>query len=591
MPWEVTECSGPQKVLDNVTFTAKSGQLLAIMGSSGSGKTSLLDVLAGRITVGEILGDVYLNGVQQNNSMIRSFSAYVKQDDRLLPHLTIKETLMFVAELKLPTTFTSKKIEDRVDSVIAELGLRHVSNSKVGNAESRGVSGGERRRVSIGIQLLLDPSIIFLDEPTSGLDAFTAHHLVETLAKMSRNNRTVIMSIHQPRSDIFELFDRVMIMTKGNVVYNGEAAKMVDYFTNLGYPCPHLTNPGDYYIDLVTLDSSSEETEKSSRQTMENLLQNYTQKRSVVSEQDISVHTEEEVPMMDMLNMINKFSQSPGYFRQFSVLFRRCTRNILEDYLNLSAQFIQAFAMSFVVGLVYYKLAYGQSNIRDWFGLMYILAALYPYMVILDVIAQYHNERNYLYCELEDHLYAIGPYYFAKIFSELPLHTFYVIVYVIPAYFLAGLTNDVSVFFQVFGLLYLMIYCSRSLAMLSSAILPNFQLSCFFAQTFFSMFIMSAGFFINLDNIFSGLQWVSNISYLKWGFQGLVYAEIPKLTFECSVNATVPCIENGDQAIVLYALDGGSVLESVLAILGSIFAYLLLYFICLRFIPQKPHQM
>ncbi|XP_060071936.1 ATP-binding cassette sub-family G member 8-like [Ylistrum balloti] len=597
-PWEWTNDSEPRTVLKNVSFSVTSGKMLAVLGSSGSGKTSLLDVLAGRNDGGEVRGEIYLNDVARTNSMIRSCSAYVRQDDRLLAHLTVKETLMFVAQLKLPTTMSMKQVEKRVDMVISELGLRHVSDTKVGNAESRGVSGGERRRVSIGVQLLLDPSILFLDEPTSGLDAFTAHHLVETLSKLARNNRTVLMSIHQPRSDIFELFDLMMIMTSGRQVYFGEANKMVDYFTEKGFPCPALTNPCDYYVDLATIDCTSDVTETESTDTVNTLIQRYETSRLVNSaERGMSLESDGTTGVVSpdepypVMKMFDNLEHSPGPFRQFSVLYRRCTRNLVEDYLFLMAQFIQALSMSVVVGLVYFKLGLDQNTVRDWFGLMYIIGAMYPYLVILDLIAQYHNERHYLYYEMEDGLYGPTPYYFAKVLSELPLHSFFVVVYVIPVFFLAGFTVDVKVFFQVFAIVFLLVYCSRSLAMLSSALMPTFTLSCFFAQTFFSMYIMSAGFFINLENIFSGLKWVSSISYLKWGFQGLCLTEIQNLTFSCGIVPPELCIKNGEAALKLYSLDGNTVLDACLVLMGSIAVYLFIYYLGMKFVKQKPHQM
>lgn len=136
-----------------------SGQMLAILGSSGSGKTTLLDVISNRHNGGQVEGSVKINGKNRTKASIRRCSAYVRQDDRLLPHLTVRETLFFVGRLKLPSSYSSKEVKQRIDDVIAELGLRHVSDTKVGGPEVRGISGGERRRVSIGVQLLIDPSI------------------------------------------------------------------------------------------------------------------------------------------------------------------------------------------------------------------------------------------------------------------------------------------------------------------------------------------------------------------------------------------------------------------------------------------------
>lgn len=593
LPWEWVDNSEPQQVLNNVSFGINSGQMLAIMGNSGSGKTTLLDVIACRTEGGGLIsGDVYLNNVARTSTMVRGCSAYVRQDDRLLPHLTVKETLMFVAQLKLPTTFTSTQIRKRVESVINELGLSHVADSKVGGAEDRGVSGGERRRVSIGVQLLLDPSILFLDEPTSGLDAFTAHHLVETLAKLAKNNRTVLLSIHQPRSDIFELFDMVLVLSKGEMAYFGQASNMVSYFSNLGYPCPEFTNPCDFYVDLATVDPTSEETERTSTAMVATLVQAYkdSEKELTGSSSSNKEREEKNKEHWPVLAMFRNLEHQPGPLRQFWILYRRSTRNIFEDYGYLATQFIQAVAMSIVVGFVYFNLGLDQSSVRDRFGMMYIIGALYPYMVVLDLIGIYHKERSFLYFELEDRLYGIFPYCFAKVLSELPFHAFYVAVYAVPVYFIAGLKLNVDDFLTVFAILFLLVYCSRTLAMFSAAVMPTFQLGCFFAQTFFSMYIMSAGFFINLDNIFDGLKWVSSVSYLKWGFQALCKVQILDLTFTCEDAIPGSCIKNGTMALESYSLQGNSVWEACVVMASSCLTYLLLFFIGMRFVPQKPHE-
>ncbi|MEE6523764.1 hypothetical protein FKM82_022801 [Ascaphus truei] len=148
-----------------------------------------------------------------------------------------------------------------VEDVIAELRLRQCAKTKVGNEFTRGVSGGERRRVSIGVQLLWNPGILILDEPTSGLDSFTAHNLVITLSRLARGNRLVLLSIHQPRSDIFRLFDLVLLLSSGATIYSGTARDMVQYFTSIGYPCPKYCNPADFYVDLTSVDRRSREQE------------------------------------------------------------------------------------------------------------------------------------------------------------------------------------------------------------------------------------------------------------------------------------------------------------------------------------------
>ncbi|XP_067681293.1 ATP-binding cassette sub-family G member 8-like [Haliotis asinina] len=591
MPWEWLEEPQTKLVLRNISFAVKNGKMLAIMGSSGSGKTSLLDVIACRTMTGEVTGEVYLNGVARTRTMLDACSAYVRQDDRLLGNLTVRETLMFVAQLKLPTNMKQIEMEDRVKNVMSELGLSHVADTRVGNSEIRGVSGGERRRISIGIQLLVDPSILFLDEPTSGLDSFTAHHLVNTLSNLAKNDRTVLLSIHQPRSDIFELFDMVLLLSRGQVVYFGEAKKMVDYFTDLGFPCPELTNPCDHYMDLATVDTTTDNTENRTSDISDSLVAAYARHAASASLEDISADSNTKKSGFDPIDAAFKTNNyNPGQLKQFSVLFNRSMRNIVEDYALLLIQFLQALSMSLILGFVFFELKRDQLSLRDHFGLLYMISVMYPYMIVLDVIGQCHKERRYLYFELQDKLYSVGAYYFAKLLSELPFHTFYVTVYTIPMYFLADLEQDPWIFLKVFAIVFISVYCSRSLAMFSASLMPTFQISGFFAQSFFSIFIMSAGFFINLDNILFWLRWVADVSYLRWGFEGLCLVVVSPLNFTCDGIPEAFCVQTGEEAMSMYAFRDEQVWEAVVGIGGSIFVFLSLYFVGLKYIPQKPHE-
>jgi len=251
------------EVLKGVSGVAKNGEFLAILGGSGSGKTSLLNILAGRAINNRdnnhIQGEIKLNGhtiaTGVIEKMMKSIAGYVTQDDYLLHNLTVRETLRYAALLKLPRIMTRKQKLQQVENIIQELRLTQCAETIIGGHFVRGVSGGERRRVSIGIQLLTNPSILFLDEPTSGLDSTTAHNVVATLLTLSRKNRTIISTIHSPRSDIFYMFDKVIFLSRGEVAYFGRASDMVSYFSKIGFQCPIYSNPADFALDIINVDT------------------------------------------------------------------------------------------------------------------------------------------------------------------------------------------------------------------------------------------------------------------------------------------------------------------------------------------------
>ncbi|TLS27661.1 hypothetical protein PpBr36_04818 [Pyricularia pennisetigena] len=273
----------PTKVILNpVTTTFRSGQINVIMGPSGSGKTSLLNAMALRLrnTIGTKYrrsGKLSFNGAEPSDAVIRSCCSYVSQDDdALLPSLTVRETLRFSAGLRLPSWMSREEKNKRAEEVLLKMGLKDCADNLVGNDLIKGISGGEKRRVTIAIQILTDPRVLLLDEPTSGLDAFTTLSLMELFAGLASEGRTLILTIHQARSDLFQQFGNVLLLARGgSPVYSGPAAQMVEYFARHGYRCPVNNNPADYALDLITIDLQHAEREAASREKVQRLVEGW----------------------------------------------------------------------------------------------------------------------------------------------------------------------------------------------------------------------------------------------------------------------------------------------------------------------------
>lgn len=221
------------------------------MGSSGAGKTTLLNALADRLPKSgrkiRYKGSVQINhklDVKQKN--FGNYGAYVMQDDILFSTFTCEQALMFAARLRLNES--SSKCKQRVEEVIEDLGLHHCRKTKIGNEMIKGLSGGERKRTSIGVEVITNPQILFCDEPTSGLDSFNAKKIVKLLVKLANQGKAVIATIHQPSSDTYALFDKLILLSEGYVIYQGKAKQAPDYFTSIGFVLPRYSNPADYYL-------------------------------------------------------------------------------------------------------------------------------------------------------------------------------------------------------------------------------------------------------------------------------------------------------------------------------------------------------
>ncbi|KAL6863182.1 FAD-dependent urate hydroxylase [Amphichorda felina] len=243
-----------KNILQGIQGICHPGEVTAIMGASGAGKTTFLDILARKNKRGQVSGDFFVNGEKVSDSVYKNVVGFVDQEDTMLSTLTVHETILNSALLRLPRHMGRAAKEQRVYEVEKELGIHHIRDSLIGSEEGkgRGISGGEKRRVGIACELVTSPSILFLDEPTSGLDAFNAFNVIECLVTLAKTyKRTVVFTIHQPRSNIVALFDRLILLARGKTVFSGPFAQCQSYFDAIGYECPLGFNIADYLVDLT----------------------------------------------------------------------------------------------------------------------------------------------------------------------------------------------------------------------------------------------------------------------------------------------------------------------------------------------------
>ncbi len=236
----------------------------------------------------ESRGNMLFRGAIPSEAVVRSVVSYVSQDDdALIPTLTVREMLRFAAGLRLPNWMSKEEKVRRADAVLLRLNLRDCADNPIGGDSKKGISRGEKRRVTIGVQILTDPQILILDEPTSGLDAFTAISIIDVLQSLAEENKTVIFSIHQSRSDLFARFDHILLLARGGqVVYAGDCDLMLRHFSDLGYQCPVFTNPADFALDLITVNLQHSVKEAISRDRV----------RSLVSHWEEKMHSEKHLP-------------------------------------------------------------------------------------------------------------------------------------------------------------------------------------------------------------------------------------------------------------------------------------------------------
>jgi ABC-type multidrug transport system ATPase subunit len=272
LPSAMGSSSPAKPILAQISGKVGPGQVLAIMGASGAGKSTFLDILARKPKRGTVTGTTSVNGREVPDDQFRRVCGFVDQEDTLMRTLTVYETVLYSALLRLPREMSNEAKKYRVMETLNELGIMSIKDSRIGDSSNRGISGGEKRRVSIACELVTSPSILFLDEPTSGwclffintayvtkyivlgLDAYNAFNVIDSLVSLARNyQRTVVFTIHQPRSNIVSLFDQLLVLAQGRVVYSGEFAKTHAYLDSIGHPCPPGFNIADFLIDLTSM--------------------------------------------------------------------------------------------------------------------------------------------------------------------------------------------------------------------------------------------------------------------------------------------------------------------------------------------------
>lgn len=508
---EATGQSYVRTILDDVSAELPSGTLTAIIGGSGSGKTSLLNQMSGRMRGSRLStsGRTFFNGCEDPSSIK---SAYVIQQDILLPTLTVRETLTYAAQLRLPSLVDKPEREQLVEEVIAELSLKEAAETRIGNHAHKGCSGGEKRRTSLGVQLLSNPSLLWLDEPTTGLDSTSAYQVVKTLQNLARKGRTIIVTIHQPRSEIWSLFDNVILLTRGSPAYTGNAKDCLGYFADLGHGMPPFTNPAEHLIDVVSVDNRSEEAEADAQARVEHIKAAWRQhcdktfsKKAVYDFTTASVN----------FQSASLTSRHSSMVQQVQVLTARTWVVTIRDPMGMFGSLLEAISMAVITGWIFLQVDGSLSGIRSRQGALYNAAALQGYLILLFETYRLTDDVQLFDEEARQGVVSIPAFLISRrlarfFIEDLPVPLIFSLIY----YFMVGFRDDGGEFLTFFSVILLEHYIAVCFAMVCVAVSRNFAGASLVANLAYTLQSMACGYFIQSNTIPIYVRWTKWTAYV-----------------------------------------------------------------------------
>ncbi|GMH09687.1 hypothetical protein Nepgr_011528 [Nepenthes gracilis] len=569
--------SAEREILHGITGSVYPGEVLALMGPSGSGKTTLLNVLGGRLTQLTPGGSITYND-QPYSKFLKSRVGFVTQDDVLFPHLTVRETLTYVAFLRLPKIMTRKQKEERALDVICDLGLERCQDTIIGGSFVRGVSGGERKRVCIGNEILINPSLLVLDEPTSGLDSTTALRIIQILQDIAEAGKTVITAIHQPSSRIFHKFNKLILLGKGNLLYYGKASEAMLYFSSIGCSPLIAMNPAEFLLDIangnlndVTVPSELEDkvqTSNSEAKTAKGKPSPAIIHEYLVEAYESRVGDKEKKRILVPISIDEELKlklSSPrrewgaSWWEQYSILFCRGLKERRHEYFSW-LRITQVLAIAFILGLLWWQ-SDGKGR-QDQAGLLFFLAVFWSFFPVFTAIFTFPQERAMLKKERAANMYRLSAYFLARTSSDLPLDLLLPVPSITLVYFMTGLRLNAGTFFLTMLTIFLEIVSAQGLGLAIGASLMDIKKATTLASVTIMAFMLAGGFFVKKIPVF--IAWLHCLSFNYYTYKLLLK------------------VQHEDVTPDRHGMKDDSGFTEVVALVAMVFVYRLLAYIALR---------
>lgn len=482
-----------------------------------------MSILAGRLKSKgtlKITSDMRLNNqrVKPTSLGIRQQIAFVAQDDSLQITSTPRESIRFSAKLRLPRSMTDDELDTLTKRMLEELGLTKCADTIVGGPLLKGISGGERKRTSVGVELVVKPALVFLDEPTSGLDSYSAMQLIQVLKKVANAGSSVLFTIHQPSSDVFNSFDRIILMNSGQVMATGKVDEMYPFFSNRGQPIPNHYNPADWLMHVAQT-VAKEDLLKAGffPEDSRPLIKDETEESSIaIEESDDSTTSSRSTS--DLVQV--------SFKTQVIMLLQRERRNILRNKKALAARFVFTTVMSFLLGVIFWKIGDRSlasfPNLQSHFGGIVMVLMLSMFGTAQPSLLAFPEERPVFLREYSTNHYYVSSYFASRLVLEAVVTFFQVMLACVISYFFLSLTMN---FMYFFGIVYVLAMAATAVAVLLGCSVGDPKMGQEFLPVLFIPQLLFAGFFVPPDFIPSWLRWAQYLCSLTYAVRLALDAE------------------------------------------------------------------
>ncbi|XP_049811851.1 protein scarlet-like [Schistocerca nitens] len=542
-------------VLNNVTGKAEGGQLIALMGASGGGKTTLLAAIGNRLK-GQISGEVYLNGHLVTRSLMMKVSGFVPQNNIAFNTLTVNEHLLFMARMRMDSKISASSRKTWINSLVSELGLSTCADTVLSK-----ISGGELKRLMLAIELLTDPPILLCDEPTTGLDSYNAQIMIQKLKSLAARGKIVICSVHQPSSEVFRFFDHLILLAEGRVAFQGTLSEAAEFFKRLGYMCPDSFNPADFYIKQLSVITDYEEE----------CLKNIRKICTAFSQSDFSKALEKKpdtAPAEFPMELCNytKISHC-NWLSQFYWLIWRSMKDSRRSYFGHALQIIMFLTTTTVVATFYQGVSpETQEGMQDFRGLLYLLSSEMFFYSAYSVLYTFPYEIPIFL--RESNLYSSSAYYISKVIAAMPrtvieTAVFFGFIFILADFPVGGLVG----YFMLLGPLLLISIGALAYGCMMSALFESYDLIATLTVAIDLLSMLMAGIFNNLRALPKRIAWLKYLSqfyYCNELLASLFWKHVDHIS--CPNNPDLPCLHNGEEVLDQYGFNPHNTMTDIIVL-------------------------